>query len=96
MEHEINSEFIKYEDLLLDCKNTMDAIASKWNISKTSTFQDTLGYHGKNPRKTFPRKEYYLNKKYLESFSSGDLQFTNSQLEEKLENDLGYSIINTL
>jgi hypothetical protein len=88
---------IKYEDLLLRPKKVIDSISKKFSISKTRNFYNIEryinNYSGRETNKdgSFPRKEYFLSKKYLEKISLETINDIEQSLDKELLDLLGYS-----
>lgn len=91
-----NIEFIRYEDLLKTPKRKIVSITNNNNLKLKGPIQLSTGYFGKNPSKKFDRTEYYKQKQYLDKYTISDLKFVKTQLDEELENRLGYEVIKTV
>lgn len=94
--HVKNYRLLKYENLLKHPELSLKKISSEFKINTTKEFKASSGYHGRNPKKTFSRKRYYLNKEYLKVYKQEDLDFINQHLNHDLELKLKYSILNQI
>jgi len=91
-----NIEFIRYEDLLLAPRKKILSVADNHKLKIKGPIKLSSGYFGKNPSKKFDRKDFYLQKQYLDGYKVSDLKFTNSQLDEELEARYGYEAVHML
>lgn len=87
---------IKYEDLLEDSSSILNDIESTYQLKRKSEVIIDQGYHGKNPKKKFNRKAFYLEKKYLDTYSDTDLKYVNKYLDFEIEKTIGYKKIKNL
>lgn len=88
---------VRYEDLLEYPKETLTLIFSRLNLGGASKFtavNEYLNNYAGHPDKegVFYRKDYYLKKEYMHSFSPESLATINKCLDEELMRKLGYNL----
>ena len=91
-----NVMLLQYETLLAQPRINVCDVAGAYNMKLNGPVKLSKGYFGKNPSKSFDRKNYYLNKEYLTTYSPEDLEYVNSQLDWSQEAVLGYEKIEKL
>lgn len=91
-----NTLFMTYEQLLAKPKVTVCKIAGEKKLKLAGPVKLSKGYFGKNPNKSWDRKAYYDEKRYLDIYTEEDLQFVNSQIDFEQESFLGYQKIESL
>lgn len=92
---------LQYEKLLSDTKSYMEALANLLELERIDGEfyipQKRLKGWGDAPTKNnatedepFTRKQYFLDKQYLDLFDKEDIEFINSQLDNEVMNALSY------
>ena len=84
--------FIQYGKLLTDYKSVLHKISDKFKIKLNKNTEDIKGYmttgldaaYYKNITNVPFNKQYYLNKEYLEYFSSSDIDLVTKCLDPKI------------
>lgn len=87
---------VRYEDLLKYPEDVTDGIAKQLGFSRNKEPyyipEKTIEPNSlENTDRPFD-KDYYLKKGYLEQFSSADIEYINSELDEELMKKLGYKL----
>ncbi len=86
---------LRYEDFLFTPRIKVCDVAADGRLRLKGPVKVSKGYFGKNPKKTFDRKDYYENKEYFNHFTEEDLQYVNQFLDKDIEEELGYQIHDT-
>lgn len=87
-----NVKILRYEDFLMTPRIKVCEIAGNNKLRLKGPVKISMGYFGKNPKKTFDRKDYYEKKEYLDKYSQEDLNYVNQYLDSDLEKQIGYAI----
>lgn len=87
--------YVRYEDLLDHPKRVIRDIANKFNIKRKNTTVVVSKKYRDNKKLLFNKKEYYLNKEYMKKISPELLKEINEQLDERIENSIGYELEST-
>jgi len=85
--------YLQYEELITDPHKVLQQKLKPFNLQLKETFKNTSSYHGKDPKLSFDRLDYYKQKKYMEKINPKDLNYINKILDFKLEKQLGYEEI---
>ena len=88
--------FIRYEDLLTDARNSIDIVANKFHLGRSSVWftdihQTLTNHHGILKQKF--RKEFYIKEEWINKFNFSDFEFINGQLDKNLMKMLNYSLV---
>jgi len=89
---------VKYEDLLQFPKETLMLLSLRLNLDLTEEFTGVDRYlnnysgHSVGPNGSFTRRDYYLKKEYMHSFTRESLATINKCLDVELMRKLGYSL----
>lgn len=85
-----HSEKLNYENLLNKPADIISHVVTSFGIAGNSEFVNPTGHYGKNPNQKFDRKDYFNQRRYLDSINKKDLKFINEQLSFSLEKKIGY------
>tara|TARA_Y100000588_G_C14055268_1_gene839063 strand:- start:146 stop:892 length:747 start_codon:yes stop_codon:yes gene_type:complete len=95
-----NATLIRYEDILKDADSALNKIAIFFDLEKIdevimpefnlSRNPEAVGELPKQENKSFNKKDYYLNKKYLEYFNQDDFNIIETAIDKELLSYFGY------
>lgn len=87
--------FVRYADMVRDPEAVLGGLEERLDLEKSWLARFGLRVASKVPKSvefTPERRAYYLEERYLDELSDGELHFLNQELDEAVARGLGYEI----